>query len=265
MISVLLVDDNPTFLRIAARFLQSQEGVVVVGTASGGKESLVKAKELQPQVILLDLAMPDLPGLEAIPRLRDMLPEAGIIALTLLDTKGYRQAALAAGADDFIPKVALNTDLLPAIRRVAQTGHLSEKTAGAESLAEENAPPPGRILVMEDEADLRRLFSKALRSAGYEVCAAATIQEARYFLGNHRFDVFLCDIHMGDDLGTNLLREQSAALVQNGTVIIMVSGEAQYRPMCEEMGVEFYLEKPIAISSLVTFLQRLMVRRGFFT
>jgi len=49
-----------------------------------------------------------------------MLPKVGIIALTVLDTNGYRQAALAAGADDFVAKASLDTDLLPAIRRVAQ-------------------------------------------------------------------------------------------------------------------------------------------------
>jgi DNA-binding NarL/FixJ family response regulator len=119
-VSVLLVDDNPTFLRIATRFLQEhyRDEVVVVGTAGGGQEALIKARDLRPQVILLDLAMPDLPGLEAIPRLRAALPEVGIIALTVHNSNGYRQAALAAGADEFVSKANLSTDLLPAIRRV---------------------------------------------------------------------------------------------------------------------------------------------------
>jgi DNA-binding NarL/FixJ family response regulator len=119
-VSVLLVDDNPTFLRIATRFLQEhyRDEVVVVGTAGGGQEALIKARDLRPQVILLDLAMPDLPGLEAIPRLRAALPEMGIIALTVHNSNGYRQAALAAGADEFVSKANLSTDLLPAIRRV---------------------------------------------------------------------------------------------------------------------------------------------------
>jgi DNA-binding NarL/FixJ family response regulator len=120
-ISVLLVDNNPVFLRVAARFLETHAEVVVVGTAAGGEEALTRAQELQPQVILLDLAMPDLPGLQAIPRLREMLPDMGIIALTMLDTDGYRRAALAAGADEFVPKAAMHTDLLPSIRRSVKT------------------------------------------------------------------------------------------------------------------------------------------------
>ena len=120
-ISVLIADDNPTFLRIVARFLeeQSRETVSVVATARGGEEALIQAEALRPQVVLIDLKMPGLSGLEAIPRLRRALPDARIIAVTLLDTDAYRQAALAAGADDFVPKTTLNAELLPAIRRVA--------------------------------------------------------------------------------------------------------------------------------------------------
>jgi DNA-binding response OmpR family regulator len=265
-ISVLLVADNPTFLRAAARFLQAHEGVNVVGTANGGHEALAKAQELRPQVILLDLAMPDLPGLQVIPRLRELVPQTGIIALTLLDTGGYRQAALNAGANDSIPKAALNTDLLPAIQRVAQAGQSDASVANTTSPVDsDRASTTWRILVMEDEADLRRLYCKALRSAGYEVYPAATIPEARDLLARHRFDAFMCDIHMGEELGTHLLREEAADLTEKGTVIITVSGESQYRAMCEEMGVGLYLEKPININSLVTLVGRLTARQSYYT
>jgi DNA-binding NarL/FixJ family response regulator len=114
------VDDNPSFLRIATRFLEQHDDVVVVGAAGGGEEALALAQELRPDIVLIDLAMPSLSGLETIPRLRAMLPAVGIIALTMLDTNSYRQAALAAHANHFVPKASLDTDLLPAIRQVAQ-------------------------------------------------------------------------------------------------------------------------------------------------
>jgi DNA-binding NarL/FixJ family response regulator len=114
------VDDNPTFLRILKSFLDENypEEMLVVGTASDGNEALVRATEIRPDVVLLDLAMPGLNGLNTIPYLRRLMPEVGIIALTVLSTNGYREAAISAGADDFVPKASLNTDLLPAIRRV---------------------------------------------------------------------------------------------------------------------------------------------------
>jgi len=121
-ISVLLVDDSSTFLNIATQFLQAHDDLTVVGAVEEGEEALVQAKSLRPHVVLVDLTMPNLPGLEVIPRLRRMLPETGIIALTLHNTDAYRQAALAAGADDFIPKGRMSADLLPAIRRVVRGG-----------------------------------------------------------------------------------------------------------------------------------------------
>ena len=129
-ISVLLVDDSPIFLSILSRFLQehNHNEVVVVGAARGGEEGLVQALDLQPDMVLCDLAMRDLPGLEAIPRLRQALPEMGIIALSCHEANGYRQAALEAGADEFIPKASLATDLLPAIRRVMQADRLRGTT-----------------------------------------------------------------------------------------------------------------------------------------
>jgi two-component system response regulator NreC len=119
-VCVLLVDDHEPFLRAAADFLQRHHELAVVGVLRGGEEALAQAQDLRPHVILIDLNMPGLNGLETISRLRVMLPEVGIIALTLLDPNAYRQAALAAGADDFVSKANLTTDLLPAIRRVAQ-------------------------------------------------------------------------------------------------------------------------------------------------
>ena len=121
-ISLLLVDDNPRFLQVLTRVLHVRfsDEVVIVGTAGGGMEALVQAQNLRPQVILLDLVMPGLGGLSAIPRLRSMMPDVGIIVLTVLDAKGYREAALAAGADDFVGKASLYTDLFPAIQRLTQ-------------------------------------------------------------------------------------------------------------------------------------------------
>jgi CheY-like chemotaxis protein len=119
-IRVLLVDDNEAFRRVATDFLKGQHELIVVGVTCGGEEALTQAQDLQPQVILTGLDMPGLTGLETISRLRNTLPGVGIIALTLLEGNAYRQAAMAAGADDLVRKAELVTDLLPAIRRVTQ-------------------------------------------------------------------------------------------------------------------------------------------------
>ena len=119
--TVLLVDDNRTFLRILIRFLSEHgEGALrVVGAVVGGRDAVAQAQRLKPQVILVDLAMPDISGLALIPRLREAMPDSIIIALTLMDVDSFSQATLAAGADAFVSKTSLERELLPTIKRLA--------------------------------------------------------------------------------------------------------------------------------------------------
>jgi len=130
--SILIVDNNAIFRRATTVFLQQNHSdeVVIVGTATESKEALSQAKVLRPQVVLVELCMPGLSGVDFIPRLRMTVPETRIIALTLLDVSGYRQSALAAGADDFLSKTRLDTDLLPAIRRLVPPGGRFDESQG---------------------------------------------------------------------------------------------------------------------------------------
>lgn len=122
-ISVLLVDDNPAFLNIEKTFLERycQNEFVICGTALGFEEALQQARTLEPQLVLLDMVMPGRNGLTMIPYLKQILPQAYIIMLTLWDNEGYREASLLSGADDFVAKGNMKTDLLPAMRRVMHT------------------------------------------------------------------------------------------------------------------------------------------------
>jgi DNA-binding NarL/FixJ family response regulator len=254
----MLVDDSSLFLNAAIEFLTAQKDVVVVGATDGGQEALARVQDLRPQVILIDMAMPGMPGLEAIPRLRRVVPDAGIIALTVMDTKSFREAALAAGADAFIPKSAMRLTLLSAIRRLAKDQVKRGRTKAVIVQPHSGEAMPLRpILLMEDDTSQRHLYAKVLRNAGYGVYEAATIQEARDLLAENRFGIFLCDIHMGQERGTDLVREQREVLAESGTQVVMISADTRYRAICQEMGVRSYLEKPVSLVQLVEVLNGL--------
>ena len=109
---MLLVDDNRTFLRILTEFLFSQAGegaLRVVGSVLDGREAVVQAETLQPDVVLVDLQMPLQSGLALLPHLRTRLPNATLVALTLLEPDVYQAETLAAGADAFVPRCASST------------------------------------------------------------------------------------------------------------------------------------------------------------
>jgi DNA-binding response OmpR family regulator len=133
--SLMLVDDNPMFLRILRRFLEEADvpNLAIVATAGSGEEALATAQTVRPTMMVVDLVMPNLRGPDLIRSLRQMLPETGIIALTMLGAQVYQQAALDAGADDCITRADLGHHLLPALLRVAR----------ARSAASDPAPPLG--------------------------------------------------------------------------------------------------------------------------
>lgn len=118
-----------------------------------------------------------------------------------------------------------------------------------------------RVLVLEDDESLQRLYGKAFSKAGYQVSLATTLQAARSLLAQHRFDVFVCDIHLGNEWGTDLLQEQLMTFRQNEVQVIVISGHAQYRELCNELDVDFYLEKPVTMEALLALVNRLVQDR----
>ena len=116
--TVLVADDHSTFRGLAAHFLEGQEGMAVVGAVKRD-EALAGALRLHPEVVLIDLGTPGLEGLRALAQLRTTMPDVRIIAMSLLRAEGYRGKALAAGADGFVLKGSLESDLLPLLRRPA--------------------------------------------------------------------------------------------------------------------------------------------------
>ncbi|MGE0680166.1 MAG: ATP-binding protein [Candidatus Binatia bacterium] len=101
---VLLVDDHVGFLETAACSLATLPGVEVIGRANSGREALVQSARLRPDIVFMDLAMPDLDGLAATRRLKAQADAPYVVILTLHDSSEYRSAALTAGADRFLRK-----------------------------------------------------------------------------------------------------------------------------------------------------------------
>jgi len=115
---VLLADDH-AILRSGLRLLlTSQNEFDVVGEASSGIEALSLAEQLQPDLILLDLSMPALGGLDALPTLRKLVPSARILILTMHDDPQYLRQALKHGASGYVLKKAADSELLSAMHAV---------------------------------------------------------------------------------------------------------------------------------------------------
>jgi DNA-binding NarL/FixJ family response regulator len=117
-VRTLIVDDSPLLLSCLRQFLDGQALVHVVGTATNGIEALHKAESLTPDLVLMDLHMPRMDGLQATTRLRSRLPNTRIIIMTLDETVSARASARKHGAHGFVGKTHMPRTLTPEIRRV---------------------------------------------------------------------------------------------------------------------------------------------------
>jgi DNA-binding NarL/FixJ family response regulator len=114
--TILIVDDNPQLRTLIRRISAQEPDLYVVGEAGDGAEAIRLTHELRPDIVLLDLVMPQVDGLEALRRIKAEQPEIKVIIVTVHTEDAYRTAAEASGADAFLLKKTLMTVLLPTIR-----------------------------------------------------------------------------------------------------------------------------------------------------
>jgi DNA-binding NarL/FixJ family response regulator len=112
---ILLVDDNAQFLESAARALTAVPSIEIAGRALSGHEALEQVTQLQPDLVLMDVAMPNMNGLEATRHIKARPNAPRVVILTLHDAPEYRAAAEAVGADDFVSKAEFDAQVLPLI------------------------------------------------------------------------------------------------------------------------------------------------------
>lgn len=117
-IRVLVVDDHTIVREGVHILLEAQSDIEVVGEAADGQEALVRARELQPEIALVDIAMPGLNGLELTRALKRDWPQISVIILTMYESDEYFFQVLDAGASGYVLKKAASADLVAAIRAV---------------------------------------------------------------------------------------------------------------------------------------------------
>ena len=120
---ILVVDDHPIVLDGVSALASQVPGIEVAGYARTGRAAISQAMALQPDVVLLDLRLPDMLGSEVARALRSKIPSARIIVFTAFPDHAGIEAALAAGADEVVVKDASRTDLIEAIRHVSHDKH----------------------------------------------------------------------------------------------------------------------------------------------
>ena len=147
---ILIVDDHP-LTRDALAALLAQNGFDVIGQASGGQEAIEIARELQPDLVLLDLSMPEMDGLTALPLIREVSPESEIVVLTASEDEDNLLGAIRAGAAGYLLKSEPPERIVSFLRGVAQ-GEAALSGAVARRLLDQVREGGGRTAVPDSVA-----------------------------------------------------------------------------------------------------------------
>lgn len=139
MVRVLLVDDHNVVRAGLRALLESMGRVDVVGEASSGEEAVNKVRMLEPDIVIMDLAMPGMDGIEATRRITELGIDTKVLVLTIHDEDEFLVPALDAGAEGFLNKSVADTDLLGALEALAR-GHSYLPRRAAALLARPRAP-----------------------------------------------------------------------------------------------------------------------------
>ncbi len=164
MIRVLVTDDHTVLRAGVAALLERESDMTAVGEAATAEQGVMKARALQPDVILLDVVMPRKSGFDALPELQKVAPQARVIMLSMQTNPSAIRQALISGAAGYVSKHASDTDLLNAIRRVA---------AGSRYVD----PELGGDLVVSDAAVLTQPISERERDVLFLLALGYTNQQ----------------------------------------------------------------------------------------
>lgn len=170
MTNILLADDHAVLRSGLKLLLESQPDFQVVGEAASGLEALSLTEKLQPDLLLLDLSMPGLGGLDALPALRKIAPQTRILILTMHDDPQYLRTALKNGASGYVLKKAADSELISAIRAVLR-GEMYVHPSMTRALLEdmlspaESAAPDAWHTLSEREQSVLKLVALGHTSA----------------------------------------------------------------------------------------------------
>jgi two-component system response regulator NreC len=132
---VLIVDDHAVVRSGLRLLIDAEDDLEAAGEAASAREAIFEARSLKPDVILLDVVMPEQSGLEAIPQLVHENPDAKVLVLSMQDEPRYVREAFETGASGYVLKEAADTELVAAIREVAKGGRYVHPELGARLVA----------------------------------------------------------------------------------------------------------------------------------
>lgn len=242
-IRAIIVDDSPEFIKIAQRYIDRSQQIDLIGTAQTGEEAVAVAESLHPDLILMDLILPGMNGVEATRVIKKSMPNITVVMMTLYDLDEYRNEALLAGADEFINKSQFSDSWVDSLveKMMAKRKKLS-------------------ILVVDDSPTIRRMVMTSLRPLGADFGEATTGLEALEMLSLTEYDAVTLDLNMPDMHGIEVLTflRASERFRDLPVLVLTTRGDDESRDLAMAEGANGYLTKPFRPEELVKQVKEIL-------
>ena len=216
MIRILIVDDIPSTRDNLQKLLGFEDDIEVCGTAGDGKEAIEQAHKLHPDIILMDVNMPSMDGIQATELLAQELPASPVIIMSVQGERDYLRRAMQAGAREFLIKPFSHDELVAAVRRVYQLEQKKSVSAPAHTVAAVDAADAESInTVLSDGPSGSRILLSPLSP---ELADLVTTDHVRTVMRELRkmFDYIVVD-------GSSHLAESTLEVIEMASKIVLVT------------------------------------------
>ena len=277
MIRLLICDDAAPFRTVVRAMLTTHPEISVVGEAGDGREAVDLALALSPDVILMDVRMPILDGVEATREITAALPTVRVVALTGFDDRAVIAAMLEAGAATHCVKGAPLRELeravvgaagsgcadapklaSPPAQEVAPASHALARPSRGGPQPRLGPPHPCRVLVVDDDERLRILLRTTLEVIDIEIDEAASVPAARARIAASRPDVVVLDLGLPGPGGLTLCEELKRDPWTCDIGIVVLTGtDDGTGSSARRAGADVYLRKPFSPLDLLAVVEQL--------
>ncbi len=254
--AILIVEDEQGLAYTLSRAIQRANGNACSVKISRSAEAALILLSHQPfDLVITDWRLPGMDGTELIQKIRQAYPEVFVILMTAFGTETLEAEARQI-SDLYLTKPFDVGKLINSVHQMLQLPAPADRAQSA-------APAiPGKILILEDDESLLTLYNKVFSQTGFEVHPTTTIQQASQKLKDHTFDIFICDIYIGNEIGIDLLRVHKDTLAHEETKVLVITGDSRYKILSEDLGVNFFINKPVEIGPLIMLVKSLISRHN---
>jgi two-component system cell cycle response regulator len=260
---ILVVDDNPLNVKLLDAKLSHD--YYVVSTASSGAEALTKVESEKPDIILLDVMMPELDGFDTCRQIKANPKSAHIpvIMVTALSDAADRVKGLEAGADDFLTKPINDLALMARVRSLLRLKMIMDEWRLRESTYNQmvhtpgdddfKSQPGGHAVLLEDQAGDREFITKTLAQLAVRVTFAATVAEAANFTQQQDCDLVIASVDLKDSDGLQICPQLRTREATRQLPILLLANEGEISRVAKglDLGANDYLLRPLDAGELI--------------